>query len=52
MEDTPWTLWLPSHVTLDTPDLDPAQEHVRPQETGISRIQHATKRKRVKKRLF
>ena len=42
MENTLWTQWLPSHVTLDTQDQDQVQEHVRLQETGIKKPQHVT----------
>ena len=37
MGGIPWTLWLPSHVTLDTPDTDPAPGLVRLQETGTKK---------------
>ena len=36
-------LWLPSHATLDTPDLDQAQELARIQETGMAITQLAIK---------
>ena len=44
MEDTPLTLLLPSHVMVDTPDLDPAQVPATVQEHGVQTLQSATKR--------
>ena len=41
MVDTLLTLELLSHVIMDTPDLDPAQELVRHLETGIKDLQDA-----------
>ena len=43
MVDTLWTLGQILHVVLDTPEKDQVQEHVRPQETGMDRLQHARK---------
>ena len=43
MVDTLWTLRQILHVVLDTPEKDQVQEHVRPQETGMDRLQHARK---------
>ena len=47
MEDTLWIPELPLHAIVDTPDLELVQGHVRLQEAGISRLQNATKIKRV-----
>ena len=41
MENILGVLWLPSHVMMDTPYLDPAQALVRPQESGINKVQVA-----------
>ena len=43
MENTLWTLWHPSHVTMDTPDQDPALDTVKFKETGIRKLQLATR---------
>ena len=43
MEDTLLTLLLPSHVMVDTPDLDPAQAPATVQEHGIQTLPSATK---------
>ena len=43
MVDTLWTLGQILHVVLDTPEKDQVQEHVRPQELGITNFQPATK---------
>ena len=47
MKDTLWIPELPSHAIVDTHDQDLVQGHVRLQEAGISRLQNATKIKRV-----
>ena len=41
MEDIRKKLWLPSHVTMDIPELVTAQGPVSFQDPGIVRLQHA-----------
>ena len=41
MEDILWTLWPPSHVIMDTPDLDPAPGPVKLLANGIATLLHA-----------
>ena len=45
MENILWTLWHPSHVTMDTPDQDPTLELVKFKETGIKKLQLANQSK-------